>query len=247
MVKKARNNLETSCIHVIRDDGRLLNEQNNVKKRWKNYFESVVAYEHTVVDDNVTATEYMIDDGNKSEITMNEIMKEIKRLKDEKAAGYDRVSSEIQRGGEGIVASLLYRLFNKRWKSYRAPNNWSKAVIEPSIKGKPHGRERCGLKENVVTRVERGMLWWLGPLERMNESRLTKQIYRANVCDEKVGKGRPKSYADYIGGTLKKGQILSTRNRRACMKRLMDVSETREICEDRTIWKSIITFYPSGK
>ncbi|GBP79693.1 hypothetical protein EVAR_55829_1 [Eumeta japonica] len=42
-------------------------------------------------------------------------------------------------------------------------------------------RERCGLKEGVVTRVERGMLRWFDSLERMKESRLTKQIYRANL------------------------------------------------------------------
>ncbi|GBP26008.1 hypothetical protein EVAR_84568_1 [Eumeta japonica] len=35
-------------------------------------------------------------------------------------------------------------------------------------------RERCGLKEDVVTRGEGGMLRWFGHLERMNESRLTK-------------------------------------------------------------------------
>ncbi|GBP61235.1 hypothetical protein EVAR_45254_1 [Eumeta japonica] len=70
--------------------------------------------------------------------------------------------------------------------------------------------ERYGLKEDVVTRVERGMLRWFGHLDRMNESRLTKQIYRANVCDGKVGKGHPrKSYADHIDGILKKDQILS--------------------------------------
>ncbi|GBP87176.1 hypothetical protein EVAR_61182_1 [Eumeta japonica] len=38
-------------------------------------------------------------------------------------------------------------------------------------------RERCGLMVDVVTRVERGMM---RRRERMNESRLTKQIYRAN-------------------------------------------------------------------
>ncbi|GBP19082.1 hypothetical protein EVAR_83395_1 [Eumeta japonica] len=46
-------------------------------------------------------------------------------------------------------------------------------------------RKRCGLKEDVVTRVERDMLQWFGHLEWINESRLTKQMYRANVCDGK--------------------------------------------------------------
>ncbi|GBP86589.1 hypothetical protein EVAR_52495_1 [Eumeta japonica] len=58
-------------------------------------------------------------------------------------------------------------------------------------------------------------------------------------CTLPVGKGRPrKSYAGHIGGVFKKGQILSTPNRRACMKRLTDVSERKEICKDRTVWKS---------
>ncbi|GBP92231.1 hypothetical protein EVAR_64414_1 [Eumeta japonica] len=67
----------------------------------------------TVADDNVTATEYMIDDGNESEITMNEIMKALKRMKVGKAAGYDELLSEMLRGGGDIVASVLYQLFNK--------------------------------------------------------------------------------------------------------------------------------------
>ncbi|GBP46482.1 hypothetical protein EVAR_28061_1 [Eumeta japonica] len=32
-----------------------------------------------------------------------------------------------------------------------------------------------------------------------------------------------------------------------CMKRLMDVNEAREICKDRTMWKSIASDYPLGK
>ncbi|GBP25037.1 hypothetical protein EVAR_19517_1 [Eumeta japonica] len=58
--------------------------------------------EDTVVDDNATATEYMIDDGNESEITLYEIVKAIKHMKVEKAAGYDRVSSKTLRGDRDI-------------------------------------------------------------------------------------------------------------------------------------------------
>ncbi|GBP68862.1 Acetylcholine receptor subunit alpha-like 1 [Eumeta japonica] len=44
-------------------------------------------------------------------------------------------------------------------------------------------RERCGLKEDVLTRVGRCMLRWSSYLERMKESRLTKQIYTVCVME----------------------------------------------------------------
>ncbi|GBP91767.1 Tyrosine-protein kinase Abl [Eumeta japonica] len=52
-------------------------------------------------------------------------------------------------------------------------------------------------KEDVVTRVERSML-----LERMNESRLTKQIYRANVMEKSTSVALGNSM-DHTGGILK--------------------------------------------
>ncbi|GBP66733.1 hypothetical protein EVAR_50112_1 [Eumeta japonica] len=68
--------------------------------------------------------------------------------------------------------------------------------------------------EDVVTRVERGKLRWFDLLERMNDSRLTKQIYRANMRDGKVGEGRPgKPYAEHIGSILKLFNIAIARPR----------------------------------
>jgi hypothetical protein len=42
-------------------------------------------------------------------------------------------------------------------------------------------REECGVKEDVVTKIEKNMLRWFGHVERMDERRLTKEIYEADV------------------------------------------------------------------
>ena len=51
-------------------------------------------------------------------------------------------------------------------------------------------RDRYGLKEDVVTKVEKSMLTWFGHVERMSERRLTKVIYMADVTSN-AGRGTP--------------------------------------------------------
>jgi hypothetical protein len=41
-------------------------------------------------------------------------------------------------------------------------------------------REECGMKKNVVTKIEKNMLKLFGHLERMDERRLTKEIYETD-------------------------------------------------------------------
>ena len=46
-------------------------------------------------------------------------------------------------------------------------------------------RERCGCKLNVLERIERNVLKGFGHVERMEEERLVKRVYQANVEDSR--------------------------------------------------------------
>jgi hypothetical protein len=75
------------------------------------------------------------------------------------------------------------------------------------------------------------MLRWFGHVERMDERRLTKEIYEADV-GRNAGRGRPRRiFLDQIE------EVKSTRNRRACMRNLMIVEEAKGVCKDRSKWK----------
>ncbi|GBP14905.1 hypothetical protein EVAR_75481_1 [Eumeta japonica] len=76
-----------------------------------------------VFDDNVTASEYRINDGNESEIKIDVIMQALIHMKVGKTAEYDRILLEMRKSGGSLVARLLYQLFNKCWKSNRVPND----------------------------------------------------------------------------------------------------------------------------
>ena len=73
---------------------------------------------------------------SEDEICMDEIVKAVNSMKLGKAVGYDRISAEMLKAGQGVVASQLYRLFNLCWSNGLVPRDWCKAVIVPLYKGK---------------------------------------------------------------------------------------------------------------
>ncbi|CAK1594698.1 unnamed protein product [Parnassius mnemosyne] len=121
-------------MNAIRDqNGCILNDEVLSLRRWKEYFESVFMSDETF---DLNEIEIPKEEEIDRDISIDEIMKAMKNMKAGKAAGYDRVSLEMLRAGEGVVADLLYTLFNLCWELKRVPGDWCKAVIVPIYKGK---------------------------------------------------------------------------------------------------------------
>jgi hypothetical protein len=98
----------------------------------------------------------------------------------------------------------------------------------------------CGINESVNQMHERSVLRWFGHVERMDDGRLTKQIYKGSVNGRR-GKGRPrKTWLDVVDASLKNKRVKSTKNKRKCQKQLMGVNEAREVCKDRKMWVKIV-------
>jgi hypothetical protein len=93
------------------------------------------------------------------------------------------------------------------------------------------------VKEDAVSKIEKNMLRWFGHVERMDERRLIKEIYDPDVGSN-AGRGRPRrTFLDQIDEVLEKGQVMDTRNRRACIRNLMTVEEAKGVDKDRSKWK----------
>ena len=45
----------------------------------------------------------------------------------------------------------------------RVPNAWIKKF--------------CGVKKGLDERIDKGVLWWFGPVDRMKKDRIAKRIY----------------------------------------------------------------------
>ena len=100
-------------------------------------------------------------------------------------------------------------------------------------------KKECKLEEDVRVKVQNNIMRWFGHLERMDDERLTKCIYRGNVRGKR-GRGRPrKEWLDQISEIVKVWDVQSECKRRKCMKKVMGMNELREVCQDRNKWRRL--------
>ena len=120
--------------------GRLLVEEEEIKKRWAEYFEELL----NVWDEreaNIVAVPGgrrmpVLNGMNESEINEKEVNDAINEMKTGKAPGMDGCAVESLKSGGVIVVRWLVRLFNVCFRENRGPEDWKIACVVPLYKGK---------------------------------------------------------------------------------------------------------------
>lgn len=114
--------------------GETLAEKEQIKGRWKEYYEGLYN-EQNPVDETVldelppTNTAEHMDD-----FLEEEVAAAIKNLKKGKSPGEDNITAEMLQAGEECSVKMMHTLCNKIYQEEQCPADWGKAVIVPLFK-----------------------------------------------------------------------------------------------------------------
>ena len=161
------------------DGEELLTEPEHISQRWKQYFEALLNVEDLMREnDENLVHEEVVNDGNygeMDEITREEVINAIKKMKNGKATGEDGIPSEIFKALDDVGVTWLRRIFNIAWDEGRIPDDWRRAIVCPIYK--KGDKTRCENYRGISLLSHAGKIY-----ERVLEQRLR------GLVEEKIGK-----------------------------------------------------------
>ena len=112
-------------------DGKPVKSFAEQAERWKQHFQAILnCQEPDNIHDfsNVQVEELAIEDG---EITTDEVLRVIKKMKNGKSSGLDGIHAELLKNGGEEMVKRITRLCNQVWKMETVPRDWKDGIIIP--------------------------------------------------------------------------------------------------------------------
>ena len=123
---------------VLNSDGsELLREPDRILERWAEHYSTLL----NRGTPNVTPATKLTQEELAAPITMDEVKKAIKQMKNGKAAGIDLIQAEIYKYGGETVIDWMWRVASAAWREEEVPEDRRKMIIIPVHKG--NSREEC--------------------------------------------------------------------------------------------------------
>ena len=131
--ERDRKTKDSGKVFTVKDrNGNILKESEEIKKRWKEYFDELYNEENPRVE----TEEVDPVSGPVEEVTVAEVRQAMKKMKNNKACGPDMVPVEVWKALGEVGVQLLRKIFNMVLRTGRMPEEWRKSLITPIYKGK---------------------------------------------------------------------------------------------------------------
>ncbi len=173
LAKAYRKGQSTLTYAVKNKNGELLVEPEKIAERWKEYFQELLNVEENIQEERNEGGEER-EEGNHQEISIEEVKKELKRMKDGKAAGDGDLPIEIIKAGGEEAIVWLCKLYNCAYREEKTPKDWQRSVISPIYK--KGDKQDCGNYRGISLLSHVGKLY-----ERIIERRIRSQV------EDKIG------------------------------------------------------------
>jgi len=176
-IAKNKNTNSADILHakLIKDkDGRTLVDEEQIRLRWKVYFEQLMNIEN---DREVRTVEPNTDIGLQA-ISADEIKKALKKMKNGKSVGPDDIPAEVWKclGDTGV--EILKKTFNDILQNVKMPDEWRSSTLVPIYKNKGDVQD-CGNYRGIKLMSHTMKIW-----ERVIDTRLRNIV---NISEQQFG------------------------------------------------------------
>lgn len=187
-IKKVFGPQESGVSPISAKDGTLLTDKNDILKRWKEHFDTVLNAS-SVTDDDVIASITQRPEIKELSFTptFQEVIDAIKLISSGKAPGKDAIPPEVFKYGGRKLVQKLHSLFVEIWKAGKVPQDFKDASINHLYKNKGT-RSICDNHRGISLLSIAGKI-----LARLMLNRVIKHIvddiYPESQCGFRAGRG----------------------------------------------------------
>ena len=79
----------------------------------------------------------------------------------------------------------------------------------------------------------------------MSDERMAKKIYDGKVSGNRDRRRPRLTFENTVSKILEEGHVKSMRTLRRMYEEVMTVYEAKEVCRDRSVWRSVLSDYPA--
>ena len=113
------------------EDQKVLVRDEEIKERWREYFDKLFNDSSTQDLDDLTIQCQDMNHSYMRRISESEVKEALKRMKSRKVVGTDGIPIEVWRCLGEVGVRWLPNLFNKIWLTKKMPNEWRKSTLVP--------------------------------------------------------------------------------------------------------------------